>query len=51
MFEVGSADWKNQAFTFSAGGTQGGEGCDTGAEWWIEGPLEELDAVRVASSA
>lgn len=26
------------------GGHQGGEGCDEGQEWWVEGVAEELDA-------
>ena len=26
------------------GGHQGGEGCENGQEWWVEGVLEELDA-------
>jgi hypothetical protein len=26
------------------GGHQGGEGCEQGDEWWVEGVLEELDA-------
>ena len=34
------------AFNFSAGGHQGGEGCDVAAEWWIEGVREELDAAN-----
>ena len=36
----------NTSFSFSTGGHQGGESCDEAAEWWVEGLLEELDAVN-----
>ena len=42
--------WSAQAlpapnqFVFTAGGHQGGEGSDSGAEYWVQGLLEELDA-------
>ena len=35
-----------QQFIFSSGGHQGGEGCDQGAEFFVQGVLEELDAVN-----
>jgi len=31
---------------FNGGGHQGGEGCDIAAEFFVEGVLEELDAVN-----
>ena len=31
---------------FNRGGHQGGEGCDDAAEFWVQGALEELDAVN-----
>jgi len=35
---------ESTTYTFGAGGNQGGEGSETGGEWWVEGMLEELDA-------
>ena len=34
----------NHTLLFGRGGNQGAEGFDSAAEWYIEGPLEELDA-------
>lgn len=49
MFSV--ADGNATALSFppagpGAGGHQGGEGADVGAEWWVEGLFEELDAAN-----
>ena len=47
MFSVNSTN--GSVLTFGepgpeGGGHQGGEGCDEGQEWWVEGVAEELDA-------
>ena len=44
MYEVGEYDPQNGTFVFSKGGYQGGEGADTGAEFYIENVMEELDS-------
>jgi len=50
MFGVASAGGENgSVLTFGepgpiGGGHQGGEGCEEGQEYWVEGVLEELDA-------
>lgn len=48
MFEVNAttAAAKQINMTFGRGGNQGGEGSDTGDEWWIENVPEELDAAN-----
>ena len=43
MFEVNGSTADGN-LTFGRGGNQGGEGDDSGAEWWIENVREELDA-------
>jgi hypothetical protein len=47
MFSVASVN--GSVLTFGepgpvGGGHQGGEGCEQGDEWWVEGVLDELDA-------
>jgi len=44
FFGVDSVNSNSTTFMFNRGGTQGGEGCDVAAEWFIDGVLEELDA-------
>ena len=44
MFSVGSQN--GSQMVFNGGGHQGGEGCDVAAEYFVEGVLEELDAVN-----
>jgi hypothetical protein len=48
MFEINGSISTNDgvSFTFGAGGNQGGEGNDGGAEWFIENVREELDAAN-----
>ena len=44
MFEVGNYDATNGTFTFSKGGFQGARGQSSGAEFYIENVMEELDS-------
>lgn len=44
MFEVGDYNPTTGNFTFRRGGFQGGEGTDSGAEFYIENVMEELDS-------
>jgi hypothetical protein len=44
MFSVGSQN--GSQMVFNGGGHQGGEGCDDAAEYFVQGALEELDAVN-----
>ena len=44
MFEAAPLAADPAQYAFTAGGHQGGEGCDEGAEYWVQGLLEELDA-------
>ena len=44
MFGVGAQE--GSQLVFNRGGHQGGEGCDDAAEYWVQGVLEELDAVN-----
>ena len=44
MFPVG--EQIGSKFIFNGGGFQGGEGCDNAAEYFVQGVLEELDAVN-----
>lgn len=44
MFEVGDYNTANGTFTFSKGGFQGARGQKTGAEFYIENVMEELDS-------
>ena len=47
MFGIGKNGQNGtNSWSFSSGGHQGGEGCDVAAEWWVEGIVEELDAVN-----
>ena len=34
----------NSLLEFGSGGHQGGEGCDEGQDWWVDGVFEELDS-------
>lgn len=42
MFSGITQDTASSTFNFSTGGTQGGEGCDSAAEWWVDGILAEV---------
>ena len=44
MFTVGEQN--GSKFIFNGGGHQGGEGCDNAAEYFVQGIIEELDAVN-----
>ena len=44
MFEVGEYDASSSTFKFSKGGFQGARGQNSGAEFFIENVMEELDA-------
>jgi hypothetical protein len=44
QFQVDSRDMGTQTILFSRGGHQEARGCSSGAEWYIENIMEELDA-------
>ena len=44
QFKVASKDIMKQTISFSSGGFQEARGCATGAEWYVENIMEELNA-------
>ncbi len=50
-FLVDEADVGQKKLSWTVGGFQGGEGCNTAAEWNIENVFEELDYPGVRQSA
>ena len=44
QFEIASRDKEHQTIYFSSGGYQEARGCASGAEWYVENIMEELDA-------